>query len=97
MRPAAATVLALAVALLIGCGGSGSTTPATSVPENGVSSARELRSAWERAPACRHPRGASRWSCPVGSFRCQGVVTDPGWTIDCAEPGRSVAFTVRRP
>jgi hypothetical protein len=86
-------VLALAAALL-GCGGSGETT--TSHPSNAGVSRQAVRSAWERNPACRHPRGASRWACSVGPYRCQGVVTDRGWTVDCAKPGSSIGFTVRR-
>jgi hypothetical protein len=85
-------VLALAAALLVGCGGSDETTTSRSL--DGSSSAFEVRSAWEQAPDCRHPRGASRWSCSVVPFRCQGVVTDRGWSISCAKPGRSVAFIV---
>ena len=84
----------LAAALMFGCGGSGETT--TSRPIDKGSSAREVRSAWERTPDCRHPRGASRWGCSVGPYRCQGVVTDRGWSISCAKPGKSVAFIVRR-
>jgi len=83
--------LALAAALIAGCGGSGGTS--TSSP--GPASDRGVRAAWERTPACRHSQGASRWGCSVGSYRCQGVVTDRGWSISCAKPGRSVAFTVR--
>ena len=87
------TVLALFAALLAGCGGSSETT--TSGPLDGGSSVREVRSAWERNPECKHPRGASRWGCPVGPYRCQGVVTDRGWSISCSKPGKSVAFIVR--
>jgi hypothetical protein len=88
-------ILALAAALLLGCGSSGETAT-TSRSIDGGSSAQEVRSAWERAPDCKHPSGASRWGCSVGPFRCQGVVTDRGWSISCAKPGRSVAFIVRR-
>jgi hypothetical protein len=82
-----------AAALPLGCGGSEETTgppPAT------VGSTAKVRSAWERNPDCRHPRGAARWGCSVGPYRCQGVVTDRGWSIDCAKPGSSIAFTVPR-
>jgi hypothetical protein len=95
MRIAASlAVLALAAVLLLGCGGSSETT--TSNPIDGSSSVREVRSAWERNRDCGHPRGASRWGCSVGPYRCQAVVTDHGWSISCAKPGKSVAFIVRR-
>lgn len=92
-------VLALAAALLFGCGGSdGSTTttpdkagePAATNP----TATAKVRVSWESSPACKHPQGASRWGCTVGSYRCQAVVTDRGWSVDCAKPGRSIAFTV---
>lgn len=96
MRTAAPlAILALAVALLVGCGGSAGTTT-TAPGKTAGSSAREVRAAWEQSAACKHPRGASRWGCSVGAYRCQGVVTDRGWSVDCAKPGRSVAFMVRR-
>jgi len=87
-------VVALVAALLAGCGGSDETTTSRSL--DGGSSALEVRAAWERAPDCKHPRGASRWGCSVGPYRCQGVVTDRGWSISCAKPGRSIAFVVHR-
>jgi hypothetical protein len=94
MRAAPLAILVLAAALLAGCGGSNETT--TSNPAGGASEAKAIRSAWERKPDCRHPQGASRWGCSVASYRCQAVVTGRGWSVDCAKPGRSVAFTVRR-
>ncbi|MGN6586184.1 MAG: hypothetical protein ACTHKT_01770 [Solirubrobacterales bacterium] len=94
MRPSSLIALvAVAAALLAGCGGSGEPT---SSPAGAGTSTREVRAAWERTPACKHPHRASRWACSVGSYRCQGVVTDRGWSISCAKPGSSLAFTVRR-
>ncbi|HEX6455598.1 MAG TPA: hypothetical protein VF009_03655 [Solirubrobacterales bacterium] len=94
MRPAAPlAILGVAAALLVGCGGSAATTTTHSAPAG--SSKQAIRAAWERSPNCRHPRGASRWSCSVGSYRCLGVVTDRGWSISCAKPGEAIAFTVR--
>ena len=94
---------ALAAALLFGCGGSGNSTtttpdragkpPASANPR----AAAKIRASWEASPACKHPQGASRWGCSVGSYRCQAVVTDRGWSVDCAKPGRSIAFTVKPP
>ena len=95
MRPSSLiAVLAVAAALTGGCGSSSETT-ATS-PEDKGASISELRATWERTPSCKRPQGASRWGCSVGSYRCQGVVADRGWSISCAKPGRAVAFTVRR-
>jgi uncharacterized protein YceK len=94
MRAALLAILVLVAALLSGCGSSDETT--RSNPAAGGSEAEAIRSAWERKPDCRHPEGASRWGCSVGSYRCQAVVTGRGWSVDCAKPGRSVAFTVRR-
>jgi hypothetical protein len=88
------TLLALVAALLAGCGGSSETT--TSSPIDGDSPVREVQAVWERDPDCKHPHGASRWGCSVGPYRCQGVVTDRGWSISCAKPGKSIAFIVRR-
>lgn len=92
--------LALAAAVIGGCGGSGDSS--TTVPHmgngmphmaGGVSMA-QMRTSWMRSPACRHPHGGSRWGCSVGPYRCQAVVTGRGWSVDCAKPGRSIAFTI---
>lgn len=93
MRSTAPLVLVLVLALLAGCGTS---EDATTGPAGGGERTAEVRAAWEREPSCRRPAGASRWGCSVVSYRCQGVVSDRGWSISCARPGRSVAFTVRR-
>ena len=94
MRLANALALtAAAAALLLGCGGSDDTTTAPGAGGGGDSTAK-IRAAWEREPSCAHPQGASRWGCSVASYRCQAVVTDRGWSVDCAEPGRSIAFTI---
>lgn len=85
--------LVLSAALFVGCGGSDETTASTAVDAD--ASAADIRSAWEEDPACMPPKGASRWGCTVGAYRCQGVVTDRGWSISCARPGRSIGFTVR--
>jgi hypothetical protein len=95
MRAAPVAILALLAALSAGCGASES-GPTTPQPAAGGASKQAIRAAWERNPGCRRPPGASRWACSVGAYRCLGVVTDRGWSIDCAKPGRSVAFTVRR-
>jgi len=93
--------LSLAAALLGGCGGSGdstSTTPdrAGKAPTSvNPASTAKIRASWEASPGCKHRPGASRWGCSVGPYRCQAVVTDRGWAVDCAKPGRSIAFTVK--
>jgi hypothetical protein len=92
--------LALAAAVLFGCGGSASSTTTTpdraGEPPTSTNppSTAKIRASWVASPGCKHPRGASRWGCSVGSYRCQAVVTDRGWSVDCAKPGRSLAFTV---
>jgi len=87
------SVLAL-FAALSGCGSSDETT-GTIVPVPAAGSNAQVRAAWERSPDCERPPGASRWGCSVGSFRCQSVVSDRGWSTSCSKPGRSVSFTVR--
>jgi hypothetical protein len=93
--------LALAAPLLFGCGSSGDSTTTTpdragKTPTSATpTSTARIRASWEARPACAHPQGASRWGCSVGSYRCQAVVTDRGWSVDCAKPGRSIGFTVR--
>lgn len=98
--PATVASLGLAVALLFGCGGSGDSTMTgphmgSGMPQmtDGAAMAK-MRASWTASPACRHPQGASRWGCSVGPYRCQAVVVDRGWSVDCARPGRSIAFTV---
>jgi hypothetical protein len=101
--PTTLAVIALAAALMFGCGGSSDSTtttpdragqpPASTKPTGSA----KVRASWEASPACKHPQGASRWGCSVGSYRCQAVVSDRGWSVDCARPGRSIAFTVKPP
>jgi hypothetical protein len=91
VRLAPFTAPLVALALLPGCGGDSATSDSDSV----ATPVPMVRAAWERTPSCHRPDGASRWGCSVGSYRCQGVVTDRGWSISCAKPGKSVAFTVR--
>lgn len=94
MRLATAlAVTAAAAALLLGCGSSDDSTTAPDAG-GGEGSTAEIRAAWEQEPGCAHPPGASRWGCSVAAYRCQAVVTDRGWSVDCAKPGRSIAFTV---
>jgi len=119
--------LALAAALLLGCGGSSSdesstggaqphggtrTAPAGAAVshchsgEAGVigltatgttcTEARHLMLGWTRSSACRPAAGPSRSSCPALSYRCLATATDRGWSVSCAKPGRSIAFTARR-
>ncbi|HEY3552214.1 MAG TPA: hypothetical protein VGK66_00865 [Solirubrobacterales bacterium] len=99
--PTTLAFLGLAAALLFGCGGSGdSSTVGTHGdqmmprPRMGAGMA-QMRASWMSSPACRRPHGASRWSCSVGAYRCQAVVTDRGWSVDCAKPGQSIPFTVQ--
>lgn len=94
MRIAAVLALIALVALLGGCGGSndGITSSVTATVPEGAA----LQAKWEHASDCDRPPGASRWGCSIGSYRCQAVVVDRGWSVSCARPGDSVAFLVRR-
>ncbi len=94
MRLFALLATVAALALLGGCGSSDETT--TSGPAAQEDVTRKVQAAWERNPDCRPPKGASRWACSVGSYRCQGVVVGRGLSISCAKPGESVSFLIRR-
>jgi hypothetical protein len=91
MRRLAPLLVAAVLALIAGCGDSSEET--TTAPAK--SAEQQVRAAWLAKPGCRPPKGASRWGCSVGSYRCQGVVTGRGWSVSCAKPGRSIAFRVR--
>jgi hypothetical protein len=88
--PLTLALIVLAAALLFGCGGGDDST--TAPPQGSVKA--EVRAEWEASADCSHPDGASRWGCSVGRYRCQAVVVDRGWSVDCAKPGRSISFTV---
>jgi type IV pilus biogenesis protein CpaD/CtpE len=86
-------ILALVALLLSGCGGSDDgVTESITATENPTA---VTRAKWEHSPDCDHPAGASRWGCSIGSYRCQAVVVDRGWSVSCSRPGRSISFTVR--
>lgn len=91
LLPLLAVVAALAV--LAGCGGSeGGVTSSTGSTFDGDALIQEE---WEHSSDCDRPPGASRWGCSIGSYRCQAVVVDRGWSVSCAKPGRSIAFRVQ--
>ena len=96
MRFVASIAIVAALALSAGCGGSGDTTGGSVSTDRAEAPAREARAEFLAEPGCKRPPGASRWGCSVDSYRCQGVVTDRGWSISCSQPGRSVAFILRR-
>jgi hypothetical protein len=96
MRIAAQIAIVAALALLMGCGGSDDETTGSVTSDRGEAPAKEMRAAFVAEPSCRRPPGASRWGCSIDSYRCQGVVTDRGWSVSCSKPGRSVAFILRR-
>lgn len=94
MRNATLIAIVVALAILAGCGGSddGGTSSITATENpDAVTQAK-----WEHDSNCDRPAGASRWGCSVGSYRCQAVVTDRGWSVSCARPGKSVAFLIHR-
>lgn len=95
MRVAASLALIALVTLLLGgCGSSGGgITSSDSATFGAAAVSREM---WEHDPDCDRPAGASRWGCSIGSYRCQAVVVDRGWSVSCSRPGESVAFLVRR-
>jgi hypothetical protein len=93
MRIAAPLALVALAVLLGGCGGSDDGTAGSDTAT--VSEAGAIQAKWEHSPACDRPAGASRWGCSVGSYRCQAVVVDRGWSVSCSRPGESVAFVVR--
>jgi len=95
MRLAIPIAIFVALALLAGCGDSGDDTTGAST-DRAEAPAKEARAAFLAEPSCRRPQGASRWGCSIESYRCQGVVTDRGWSVSCSQPGRSVAFVIRR-
>jgi hypothetical protein len=98
--PTILALFGLAAVLLFGCDGSGDSTSTGPhgggmMPRSAMgSSMAKMRASWMSSPACGHPQGASRWGCSVGPYRCQAVVVDRGWAVDCAKPGRSISFTV---
>jgi hypothetical protein len=95
--PTALALLASAATLLFGCGGSEDSTTDPSQGAGKGAATAEVRAEWVESQSCKRPSGASRWGCSVGPYRCQAVVTDRGWSVDCAKPGRSIAFTVSPP
>jgi hypothetical protein len=93
MRLATPLALLVALALLVsGCGSSDGVTDSITATVNGD---QVVQAKWEHSSDCRRPDDASRWGCSVGSYRCQAVVVDRGWSVTCARPGESVAFLVR--
>lgn len=92
MRRFGPLLLVVLLTLFAGCGDS-SEEATTAAPTMSVD--QQVRAAFLAQPDCKPPAGASRWGCSVGSYRCQGVVTDRGWSVSCAKPGRSIAFRVR--
>ncbi|MDX6634356.1 MAG: hypothetical protein QOF06_559 [Solirubrobacterales bacterium] len=96
MRIVTQIAIVVALALLVGCGGSDDETTGSATTDRGEAPAKEVRAAFLEEPSCRRPPGASRWGCSIPSYRCQAVVTDRGWSVSCSQPGRSVAFILRR-
>jgi hypothetical protein len=92
--PLTLALIVLAAALPFGCGGSDDLTTTSPQGGGGGAATAEIQAEWEKSPSCAHPQGASRWGCSVGPYRCQAVVVDRGWSVDCAKPGRSISFTV---
>ena len=83
----------LATLSLGGCGGSGGGV--TSSDTSTFDGDALVQTKWEHSSDCDRPPGASRWGCSIGSYRCQAVVVDRGWSVSCAKPGKSISFRVR--
>ena len=97
MRLATLTAILACLTVLAGCGDSSEeTAPAAPAGGGKAATRQKVRSDWEADPRCKRPGGASRWGCSVGSYRCQAVVSGRGWSVSCAKPGRSFAFTIPR-
>ena len=94
MRIAVPILILVALALPAGCGDSGDGI--TSSDTATFDGTKVVQETWEHTSDCDRPPGASRWGCSIGSYRCQAVVVDRGWSVSCARPGDSVAFIVRR-
>jgi hypothetical protein len=93
MRLATPLVLLALLAAFAGCGSS--EDGETSFESATFDGTELIQEKWEHASDCDRPSGASRWGCTIGSYRCQAVVVGRGWSVSCARPGDSVAFTVR--
>jgi hypothetical protein len=62
----------------------------------GCAEARQVASGWRRARECDRFASSSRSGCSLLSYRCQATAVGRGWSISCAKPNRSIAFSVRR-
>lgn len=56
--------------------------------------ARSTVTTWVRTRSCMATVGASRSSCSVGRFHCLSTTTGKGVAVSCAEPGRSISFSI---
>lgn len=88
-----AIVAVVAALVLGGCGGSDDGITGSDAAT--VSDGAAVQAKWEHDADCGRPAEASRWGCSIGSYRCQAVVVDRGWSVSCSRPGNSVAFVVR--
>jgi len=57
---------------------------------------RDIVTAWAAKGVCTTPADTSRTSCTVGEYRCLGATTERGLAVNCARPGRSISFLVKR-
>ncbi len=87
MRRLGPLLLVAVLTLFAGCGDSSEET--TTALTRSVE--RQVRAGFLAKPDCKPPEGASRWGCSVGSYRCQGVVTDRGTQLQRARAGEITA------
>jgi hypothetical protein len=66
------------------------------VTRAGCDTGRAVVAAWTHDGTCAAPASASRFACTIRGWRCLGTATERGIAVDCARPGRSIAFVARR-
>jgi hypothetical protein len=57
---------------------------------------RRVARGWLHGGGCLPGADASRAACSVAPYRCSAVRADRGIAVNCARPGRTVAFIVPR-
>lgn len=58
--------------------------------------AQKVAVVWLGDSSCAAAPDASHSACSVRGYRCIGTAAGRGLAVSCSQPGRAVAFTVRR-